>query len=185
MKNLKKREKIVIGIAAAVILYGIVDFIIPAKKNHLRDSVQNTRGIEEIVATLAAATTKGYEKETVRQIAAIREEKWKGDPFLDEDSYKKWLRVKEPAVPEKEKQPRVFVYSGYIDAGQKRLAVINDVEYQEGDSLEMNGFDKKSGVYKLKSIFPENVVIKNTTTGEKITLPLKDLIKGGHDGRNE
>jgi hypothetical protein len=190
MINLQLREKIIIGIMGIAILYAAVDFLIPAKKHSLLTGEQNKEELESLVATLASIAEKGGEKAVIRQIAEIKQKPWRSDPFLDEKSYSRWLSAKEPAVPEKEKPAAVFVYSGYLDAGQKRLAVINGFEYQAGDVLEINGGKTDLDVYKLKSVSPESVVILNTKTGKTTNFPLAEVIqhnvdnKAGPDGKH-
>lgn len=175
MGNLKTREKIIIVIMALAILYGFVVFLMPTKKNLPPTGVQNTVELETLVATLSSLTGKGGEKEINKQIAKIKQGTWQSDPFIDEKSYSQWLKAKEPAVPVKEQPAVVFVYSGYLGAGKKRLAVINGFEYREGDVLEMKGSQTNSEVYKLKSVSPEMAVIMNTKTGITTTLPLEEF----------
>jgi type II secretory pathway component PulC len=60
-----------------------------------------------------------------------------------------------------------FVYSGYIALGQKKMAIINGIEYREGDPLEIEG-------YVLKSVNAAMVVIENRKAGVMENVPLQD-----------
>jgi hypothetical protein len=57
-----------------------------------------------------------------------------------------------------------FVYSGYLEVNQRRLAVINGMEYVVGEQLE-------SGGYIVKSIDPEKVILEDVSKGGRLTLP--------------
>jgi hypothetical protein len=61
-----------------------------------------------------------------------------------------------------------MIYSGFLQMGQKRLAIINGMEYETGDRLEPGGF-------LLKSISPTRVVIAPRGKKSKsISLPMED-----------
>lgn len=58
----------------------------------------------------------------------------------------------------------VFVYSGFIELGETRLAVINGQEYHEGDDLPQSDF-------VLVSIEPGSVTLKRNKSQDRITVP--------------
>ena len=60
-----------------------------------------------------------------------------------------------------------FVYSGYLEVDRKRMAIINGMEYREGEGLDIKG-------YVLKSVSPSSVVIENRGTGATINVPLQE-----------
>jgi len=51
--------------------------------------------------------------------------------------------------------------------GRKRMAIINGIEYREGDALDIKG-------YVLKSVSPAKVVIVNLATRAMFTVPLEE-----------
>ncbi|WP_300163070.1 hypothetical protein [Solidesulfovibrio sp.] len=55
-------------------------------------------------------------------------------------------------------------YSGYVELGTGRLAVVDGLEYQVGDTLE-------SGGYKVASITPDMVVLESLGNGQRIEIP--------------
>ena len=61
-----------------------------------------------------------------------------------------------------------LVYSGFLEVGSKRLAIINGMEYEAGDKLDPGGFT-------IKSILPTRVMITSAPWGTTpIVLPLQE-----------
>lgn len=54
-------------------------------------------------------------------------------------------------------------YTGYVELGSGRLAVVNGFEYQVGDELEGGG-------YKVVAISPETVTLESLDNGKQRTL---------------
>jgi hypothetical protein len=59
------------------------------------------------------------------------------------------------------------IYSGYVDSGKNKMAVINGFEYRVGDELEIEG-------YILKQITPSKILIVNKHTDNKEEIPLQE-----------
>jgi len=62
-----------------------------------------------------------------------------------------------------------FTYSGYLEIGDRRLAIINGIEYETGDELAMGG-------YIVRGIYPNRVVIEVKWRKEKIIVPLEEEV---------
>lgn len=60
-----------------------------------------------------------------------------------------------------------FVYSGYLESGETRMAIINGLEYESGESL-------KGGGFVLQSISPDRVIISVTGKEQTITVPIRE-----------
>ena len=60
-----------------------------------------------------------------------------------------------------------FNYTGYMEYGRKKVAIINGLEYGEGEKLETPG-------YVLKAIFPGKVIIENTLEKANIEAFIQD-----------
>ena len=60
-----------------------------------------------------------------------------------------------------------IIYSGYVDAGIMKIAVINGLEYKAGEQLEMEG-------YVLKRVTPSKVLIVNKNTGSEVEIPIQE-----------
>ena len=60
-----------------------------------------------------------------------------------------------------------IIYSGYVDSGKNKMAVINGIEYRIGEELKEEG-------YILKQITPSKVMIFNKSTGNKLEIPIQE-----------
>jgi hypothetical protein len=69
-----------------------------------------------------------------------------------------------PQDPWMEEDIEPLTYSGYIEMGQRRLAIINNMEYQEGDMLARTGF-------RIMSISPGEVIIESVRGIRQTSIP--------------
>jgi len=166
MANLETRQKIILGVMGIAVLYAGFQFLMPKKKSIAIDVKQKTEELNTFVTTLTAGMGKDEGKALAPLIFARAEKEWVKDPFLDEKSFKALAAAKELSNELPKVLPKVeFVYSGYIEAGRKQMAIINGMEYQAGENLEAKG-------YVLKSVSPASVVIENRGIGATVTVPL-------------
>ena len=169
MAKLGKREMIILGVVAIVILYAVFDFLSPNKKDSGLDMVQKTSELNTFVTELAGSR----EKETAKNLGIIifsrAEKEWTQDPFLDGKAFKVWTESKTIKAKDEESavQGIEFIYSGYLEVGSKRMAIINGIEYNEGEVLDVKG-------YVLKSISPSRVLIENRGIGAAVNVPLQE-----------
>jgi hypothetical protein len=168
MAKLEKRQIIILGVMAVVILYGAFDFLMPKGKSPTIDMAQKNADLNAFTTGLTASLGKDTVKSMSTVIFSRAEKDWQQDPFLDSKSYKKWNQVKAQvkegtAVTEKID----FIYSGYLEVNRKRMAIINGVEYKEGDALDIKGFF-------LKNISPTRVVIENRVTKAALNIALQE-----------
>jgi len=167
------REKIILGVMAIAILYAAFEFLYPKTKTSPAVSTQKavaqkTAELNKFVADLNASLDRDWMKNVGTLIFSRAESPWRQDPFLDGRTYKAWLKLKETAKEVKAPPPKIdFVYSGFIELGQKRMGIINGIEYREGQPLEIKG-------YVLKSLNAEKAVIENSLTGATETVPLQE-----------
>ena len=170
MAKLQKREMIILGVMAIAVLYAAFEFLAPKKESVGRNIVQKTAEINTFVTGLTAGLGKDTTKSLNALVFSRAEKEWTQDPFLDTKSLRALSKSRElakvTAVPAP--APKIeFTYTGYIEADRKRMAVINDMEYREGEELDIKG-------YVLKSISPANVVIENRATGTELTVSLQE-----------
>lgn len=66
--------------------------------------------------------------------------------------------------PEKTQPKTLPRFTGYVELGSGRLAVVDGMEYQVGDTLDGGG-------YKVLSIAPEQVVLESLANGQQVPLP--------------
>jgi type II secretory pathway component PulC len=158
---------ITLGVMAIVILYAAFVYLAPQKKIAGVDMAQKTAELQTFVAGLTAGLGQESSKSPSALIFSRAEKEWAQDPFLDARAYKSWSQVKATAATAGAAvAPKIeFVYSGYLEVGRKRMAIINGMEYGEGDGLDTKG-------YMLKSVSPASVVIENRGIGATVNVPL-------------
>jgi hypothetical protein len=167
MAKLEKRQMIILAVMVIAILYGAYELFLTKKKGPPVDLAQKTADLKTFVAGLA--TGIGAEKDVTVLIFSRAEKEWTQDPFLDSQSQRAWAqtRTAAQAVAGKDDKKIEFVYSGYLGLGKKNMAVINGMEYREGEALDTAGF-------VLRSATPERVVIENRGTGATLNIPMQD-----------
>jgi hypothetical protein len=165
MDRLKKREIIILVIAALFILYAGYEYLIagPASKK-VKTSTESVN-----INTSSTGITKDLGKDKITDFDAyvIRrmEADWGKNPFWKKDLYKEW--VNREGVAKGNGVLAKIIYSGYVDSGKHKMAVINGFEYRIGEQLEIEG-------YVLKQITPSKVLIFNKNTGNKEDIPLQE-----------
>jgi len=158
---MKKREKIILAVMGVALLCAA--YILLSDRSSPQTNVATERNLASVKA-FSAQLTEDLKKDNLtgadRYVLGWAEAEWAGDPFLA----KKLSSVVETARGSTGGQPDNFAYSGYLEAGRKRLAVINGMEYQVGEQLEPGG-------YVVLSIDPEKVILENMGKHGQITLP--------------
>ena len=167
MAKLKKREIIILIIAAVVVFYAGYEYLIaaPASKK-----IKTSAGADSVkVDTFASGIIKDLGKDKITDLDAyvIRrmETDWGKNPFWKKDLYKAW--VNREGLAQGSGALAKIIYSGYVDSGKNKMAVINGFEYRIGEQLEIEG-------YMLKQITPSKVLIFNKKTGNKEEIPLQE-----------
>jgi hypothetical protein len=165
MDRLKKREIIILVIAALFILYAGYEYLIagPASKK-VKTSTESVN-----INTSSTGITKDLGKDKITDFDAyvIRrmEADWGKNPFWKKDLYKAWANRE--GVAKGSGVLAKIIYSGYVDSGKNKMAIINGLEYRLGEELELEG-------YVLKQITPSSVLIFNKYTGNKEEIPLQE-----------
>ena len=167
MAKLKKREIIILIIAALFVLYAGYEYLIAGPASKKVKTIASADSVK--VDTFASGIIKDLAKDNIADLDAyvIRrvEIDWGKNPFWKKDLYKAWVNreglAKGGGVLSK------IIYSGYVDSGKNKMAVINGLEYRIGEQLEIEG-------YVLKQITPSKVLIFNKNTGNEDEIPLQE-----------
>ena len=161
---------IILGVMVIVIIFGAYQYFSSKKKAQPDTTAQKTAELNTFVASLSADLGKGGATTASDAIYLHAAKKWTQDPFVDSSVYNAWAKVSAAAAKggtaEVSKKAE-FAYNGYLIAGKQKIAVINGMEYKEGEALDIRGF-------VLKSISPEWVVIENRGTRAMLNIPLQD-----------
>lgn len=156
---------------AVVVLFGAYNFLFSSgAKKKPTVAVTSVADTSKFIADVAKSL-KNDLAETNMFIIRQAMTEWRRDPFWHE-------------APKMERQPETIteaavgsiketevkerrVYTGYLEMGEQRLAIINGVEYEQGDELGRGG-------PVIKSIDSKRVVIADPKTADETILPLKE-----------
>ena len=126
--------------------------------------VSATKQLENLNAfiTKVAEASKAGLSEEDKYIIELAEAEWKQDPLIiaelrdrPQSEIKKAAQAIQPSTPDLK-----ISYTGYMEMGDIKFAIINGVEYVTGERLEQ-------GDYILRSITPSRVVIVSTGPNKK------------------
>lgn len=153
MGKIGKREKIILGIMAVVVLYGLFLLIsgMTGKKKGGISSSAKTSEIRSLASEAANATGKEALSELETHAVNRIESDWLHDPFFEKRAYNEILQSAKTAKTEVKVN---FNYTGYMEYGGRQIAIINGNEYTAGEALDVQG-------YVLRSISPTRVMIEN------------------------
>jgi hypothetical protein len=159
------REKIIVGIMLLTVGYGAVELLLPKTQSGSPTplSAQGTESLPAFIAKVADMA-KANPSEAGALLIQKAESAWQQDPFWA--IHKAAPKAEEkPAARESAKSVPSMTYSGFLEIGAKRLAIINGMEYEAGDRLGMGGVT-------VKSVLPNKVILMSSQ-GEMV-LPLQE-----------
>ncbi len=142
---------------------GYILFLSSPKQTTALSDGNEQKALKAFITKIAEKTTTGLSKSQAYALQKA-EKKWERDPFVH-------IEPKMPEVEEESPQPVITTkkkYTGFLEMGDKRLAIIDGMEYEAGDILEPGG-------YTIRSISPSRVVI--ALPGKKketMTLPMEE-----------
>ena len=162
-----KREKIIVAVMILTVAYGAFNFFSasPSKKPKQNAVVADIKSNVESAKRnklIKDISTVVKENETVKvqkYIAKRAEEDWRDDPFASSRIVTGTVAIAAGA----DKEIR-FTYSGYLEIGKKKIAVINGIDYQKGDELEV-------GEFRVVRIYSSKVLLMDARKGKTITVP--------------
>jgi hypothetical protein len=170
-----QREKIIVGLMLLTVAYGIYALFFEGKGSSTStepasvSSAVQLENLNAFITKVAEASKAGLSKED-KYIISRAETEWKQDPLITaelterpQDEIKKQQQVIQAASP----RPNI-AYTGFMQMGDKRFAIINGFEYAPGDQLLEGG-------YKVSSVTPSKVVIVSTDgSNKKFIFPLEE-----------
>jgi hypothetical protein len=159
------REKIIVGLMLLTVVYGVYTVFFEGKGGTPQiAAISATKELENLnsfITKVAEASKDGLSEED-KYIIALAEAEWKQDPLISaelkdrpESEIKKATQVTAVSSPDLN-----ISYTGFMQMGDIKFAIINGVEYATGDRLEQ-------GDYILSSITPSRVVIVSTGPSKK------------------
>lgn len=167
------REKIIVGLMLLTVTYGVYIVFFEGKaKPRETATISTTKQLENLnafITKVAEASRAGLSKND-EYIIQLAEAEWKQDPLISaelkdrpESEIQKATRVTRVPTPDLN-----IAYTGFMQMGDKKFAIINGLEYASGDRLEQ-------GDYIVRSITPRQVVIVSTgRSKKKFIFPLEE-----------
>ncbi|KAF0157764.1 MAG: hypothetical protein FD159_1340 [Syntrophaceae bacterium] len=162
MKKLNKRQIIILAITALVALYAAYDLLIAGSMGEKTKIEAKPAEIESFVNAIRNDLVKTKTTSEDIYIATRAEMEWSRSPFWEKTSYLEFVGKETSGVVTAK-----IIYSGYVEAGRKKMAIINGWEYEAGESLDIEG-------YSLKSISPSRVLIVNRNTFSELSVPIQE-----------
>ncbi|MEA1971458.1 MAG: hypothetical protein U9N37_07585 [Thermodesulfobacteriota bacterium] len=156
MKRVKvsTREIVIIVIMLAAVLYGVYGFFIASSPKSIKTvTLENAGEIDNLITDASAVLKDNGSYPVYACIVTSAENNWERDPFYKESA--SLVNVMGLGVE----------YTGYLEIGNRRMAIINNVSYEIGDELELVE-------YVVRHIRPSAVVIEGKTKGMSVTIPL-------------
>jgi hypothetical protein len=167
---MNRRETIIVSIMAATVLLGGYLYWGPVMIGD-RQEVEKKSAGEALEFARKAIQKLKEDSALTMDLFTIRsaERKWERDPFLKADtllSDTPQRDVPDLATVTAGTQPEL-VYTGFLEVGAQRLAIINGMEYASGDAIDSKGH------YVLR-IHPHQVEIGNQHTQGVIVFKLME-----------
>lgn len=164
MPSLSKQQVIILLIMVLAILYGAYTFSPLLTKKIVRNITGKEEDLNTFITGLNNDLSKSYPTMADSYIINSAETEWKRDPF----TFRGVSKAKSIAggSGKKAAASATFNYTGFVETGNKKMAIINGFEYGPGDSLEKEGF-------VVEQIYPARVIIRNEKKGTTIEVMLK------------
>lgn len=168
---MNRREKIIVGLMALAVLYGAYEFLFAGggkKPAALR--TLSMPSADAVVTQVAAKISAADHRKQDSLLLATAAAELKRNPFsppADQNTAAERMKVekKKRAQGENRMVAGRFVYSGYLEMGTRRFAVINGMEYTVGETIPPEGV-------VLRQIEPDAVLIGVPKTGETVRIEL-------------
>jgi len=152
----------------AAVIYGVYTVFFSAPQEESAFKGGGDKELEALNSFIAKVADKTKNSLSSEQIYVLQkaEREWKQDPLLQ-------IKQKMSKEEEAARQPLVLkskiLYTGFLQMGDKRLAILNGIEYEIGDLLEPGGLI-------VRNIHPNHVVIGSLVMkSKKVILPMEEF----------
>ncbi|KHK02555.1 hypothetical protein [Desulfovibrio sp. TomC] len=152
-----RREKIILAATGIVAVIGFGSLFMGDKPAGQpgKPQVAQTEAVGKIRDDVMSLVRQATAGKTESALMAAIEKPWRSQVFYDKPLEAHNASAKPTAIPR---------FTGYVELGSGRLAVIDGYEYQAGDSLEGGG-------YKVLAVSPDKVTLESLANGQKLELP--------------
>ena len=162
-----KREKIMLLLMVVALVFGSYFLLFaPAQMDETSSARDDSEELNRFVMQAAKQLYRKNEVTTALYIIDHARTPWVRDPFIT-------IKAPEPVKPEVVPSPKnvlpdvTFSYTGYLDVGGMRLAIINGQEYATQDVIGPEG-------HVLTHISPQQVIIQSSRQKTRLVVPLEE-----------
>jgi hypothetical protein len=172
MHNLNKRQILIFAVMLLAVLYGAYEFFSTERKGQaVVATAKKAADLNTFIGDITLTLTKDTASPVDAHMIKRAETPWLRDPFYERKSYRQLTVADKPVQAggaatfsvEKSK----FNYTGYLDMGSKKIAIVNGSEYAAGDALDVDG-------YVLNGIYPDRIVIYHRENRRTFDIPLQE-----------
>ena len=146
MKKLTTRQIVILAVMLLAVLYAAYDFLSKGRKS--ATAVDTGKKVEELgvlVKDITTILTKDTPSPAAAYMIRQAEALWPRDPFYEKIEAREATVTKEMALETALAAVKgKILYTGYLDTGRKKIAIINGNEYVSGDVLDVDGYVLKN-----------------------------------------
>ncbi len=171
MAKPKKRSDFLFFVISVALLYGVYYLFIEPQQTITNDRYVGKQS-PELQAYMVEITTKLKKKSSSPVNSSIierAEHSWLNDPFYDTISYGELTMTEALVGADSAAQREDFTYSGFLNTDVKKIAIINDLEYEVGETIVLT-----TGMYVLEDIHPTKVIIGNKVNKDSRVIHLQE-----------
>jgi len=168
------REKVIVGIMVLTVFYGAYTLFFAGGAGDVGHENRNASAadMQKFVIDVAQKLRKTEPSETDLHGLEQAGRNWQKDPFLRSvaaltNELENIVPVEVPQEKPKPIEKPDLRFSGFLQMGPKRMAIINGMEYEEGEMLPGSG-------YFIRSISLKSVVIGKIGEAKSHVLPLDE-----------
>ncbi len=158
-----RREQIIIGLAVLAGLYGAGEYGLRPLLSP-STTVSKTALDTKLVTSLAEAALGDPKRlALVRQILAGPSVRWRQDMFYPAAWDPERAGRRETAGETLHPPPENYSYSGYLRMNEEKIAIINGMDYKQGELLDD---------YRIETILPDQVILSRG--GERYAIGMEE-----------
>ena len=163
MSRLSKKEIILLSAMVVTVAYGAFQLFVPSPSKSAGLAVSGGAGA--VVTEISNKLAKEMPSVADKYIVSQAEGEWSKDPFVGRGASRNEAskHYKTGGL----NQIKSFNYTGYLEMGDRKMAIINGLEYGVGEQVDSSG-------NFIESINPSRIIIENRDKKTKQEFRLKD-----------
>lgn len=130
---MSSREKFIVGLAAVALLYGLWSLL--GSGPETVDEPVGSKSAATIAMVQEVLKDEPGDEKAVARVIANAQMPWLNNAFLLA-GFVPEKRVGRDDLDEIQAEAKGIVYSGYLEMGGERIAILNNTEYRAGESVE-------------------------------------------------